>query len=192
MDPSQTNLTELTTALTQLTETVAAQGHDLRTLQATAAQAAEPPPKPQSGPPPSEPRILELERQLAAATEANKVVARAQAERAVSAAAAEGRFAPQDQALFQHLVEVCAANPDAGKVILARLPVNPALQTFIVTGAAGRTTLGPTEPAVQFAALVKAKAGQFNGDRTRALDAAIDECPQLYKAWRDANGQPRL
>jgi hypothetical protein len=133
-----------------------------------------------------------LEQQLAAATEANKVAAKAQAERAVAAAAAEGRFAPQDQDLFKHLVEVFAANPDAGKVILARMPVNPALQTLVAGSAAGRTTIGHTEPAMQFAALVKAKAGQLKCDRSRALDAAIEECPQLYKAWREANGQPLL
>ncbi|HEU0011088.1 MAG TPA: phage protease [Verrucomicrobiae bacterium] len=191
MDSSQAKQAELTTALTQLTATVAAQGNELKAIQARLAEASIPA-QAKPGQPASEPRILELEQQLAAATEANKVIARAQAERAIAAAAAEGRFAPQDQDLFRHLVDVFTANPDAGKVILARMPVNPALQTHVAGAAAGRTTLGHTEPALQFATLVKAKAGQFKGDRSRAIDAVIDECPQLYKAWREANGQPLL
>lgn len=191
MDPSQTNLSELTSALTQLAETVAAQGNDLTAIQARLAEAPMPA-QAKPGQTATEPRILELERQLAAAAAANQVAARAQAERAVAAAAAEGKFPPQDPDLFQHLVDVFAANPNAGKVLLAKMPANPALQTLVAAGAASRATVGHTEPATQFAALVKAKAGQFNGDRSRALDAAIDECPQLYKAWRDANGQPLL
>jgi hypothetical protein len=208
MDPSQANLAELTTALTQLTATVAAQGNELKTIQARLAEATKPVERRSElrveqassqlstqaplNSPASEPRILELEQQLAAATEANKVAARAQAERVVAVAAAEGRFPPQDQDLFRHLVDVFTANPDAAKVILARMPVNPALQTHVAGTAAGRTTLGHIDPALQFATLVKAKAGQFKGDRSRAIDAAIDECPQLYKAWREANGQPLL
>ncbi len=191
MDPSQLSLSELTTALTQLTATVAVQGNDLKAIQAKLAEATIPA-QAKPGDPASDPRILELEQHLATATEANKVASRAQAERAVTAAAAEGKFPPQDQALFKHLVDVFAANPDAGKVILARMPVNPALQSLVSGSAAGRSTIGHTEPAMQFAALVKAKAGQLKGDRSRAIDAAIDECPQLYKAWREANGQPLL
>ena len=213
MDPSQTKLADLTTALTQLTETVTAQGQDLKAIQARLAEATQSvesrselrvekatDPQPSTQAPLNSqhtllstfPRVLELEQKLAAATEANKVAARAQAERAVAAAAAEGKFPPQDPDLFKHLVDVFAAHPDAGKVILARMPVNPALHTLVTEGAAGRATLGHTEPAMQFAALVKARAGQFQGDRSRALDAAIAECPELYKAWRDANGQPLL
>jgi phage I-like protein len=191
MDPSQATLAELTTALTQLTATVAAHANDLKAIQAKLAEATIPA-QAKPGQLVSEPRILELEQQLAAATEACKVAARAQAERAVASAAAEGKLPPQDQNFFKHLVDVFAANPDAGKVILARMPVNPALQSLVSGSAAGRTTIGHTEPAMQFAALVKAKAGQFKGDRSRAIDAAIDECPQLYKAWREANGQPLL
>jgi len=189
MDPSQTNLSDLTTALTQLTETVTAQGHDLEAIQARLATL---PVQPQPGQPPSDSRILELERKLAMAAEANKVTAKAQAEKAVAAAAAEGKFPPQDKELFKQLVDVFAADPDAGKVILARMPANPALQTLVAGRAASRTTIGRTEPAAQFAEMVKAKACQLKGDRSRALDAAIDECPELYKAWRDANGLPLL
>lgn len=209
MDPSQAKPAQLTTALTQLTATVAAQGNDLKAIQAKLADATPSVESPgelrvenASGSqlstqaslnsPSPDPRILELEKELAAATAANRLAARAQAERAVTAAAAEGKFPPQDQDLFKHLVDVFAANPDAGKVILARMPVNPALQTLVAGATTGRTTLGHTEPAMQFVALVKAKSGQFNGDRSRAIDAAIDECPQLYKAWREANGQPLL
>ena len=189
MDPSQTNLSDLTTALTQLTETVTAQGHDLKAIQASLATL---PVQSESSQPASDSRLLELERKLATAAEANKVAAKAQAEKAVATAAAEGKFPPQDKELFKQLVEVFAADPDAGKVILARMPANPALQTLVVGGPASRTTIGHTEPAAQFAALVKAKVCQFKGDRSRALDATIDECPELYKAWRDANGQPLL
>ena len=255
MDPSQIQPGDLAVALTQLSQTVAAQGHELKVIRATLAEAAKAtPPKSvsgscdlgstghwpvPSGDPPdgmvqaspanedglkpgaarlvpvggsptgtggspggspvlpsfqtrSEPRILELEQALAAAAEANQAAARAQAERAVAAAAADGKFPPQDKEVFRHLVDVFAANPDAGKVLLARMPVNPALQTLVTTGAAGRTTLGHAEPAMQFAALVKARANQFNGDRSRAIDAVIAESPELYKAWRDANGQPQL
>jgi hypothetical protein len=113
----------------------------------------------------------------------------------VATAAAEGRFPPQDHDLFKCLVDVFTAHPDAGKVILARMPANPALQTLVAAGAAGRamTTLtGHAEPAAQFAALVRAKAGQFDGDRSRAIDVTIAENPELYKAWREANGLPLL
>ena len=213
MDPSQTKPADLTTTLTQLTETVTAQGHELKAIQTQLAEATQSvesrselrvekatDPQPSTQVPLNSqhtllstlPRILQLEQQLAAATAVNKVAARAQAERAVAAAAAEGKFPPQDQDLFEHLVEILAANPDAGKVLLARMPVNPALQTLIDGGVAGRASISHTEPATQFAALVKARAGQFNGDRSRAIDAAIDECPHLYKAWRDANGLPLL
>ena len=191
MHPSQIPPVDLAATITQLTETVAAHGHELKVIQATLAEAAKAPP-PNAGEPASKPGILELEQALAAATEASLVAAKAQAERAVASAAADGKFPPQDKELFRHLVNVFAANPEAGKVLLARMPVNPALQTVVTAGAAGRTTISHTEPAMQFAALVKARASQFNGDRSRAIDAVIAESPELYKAWRDANGQPRL
>jgi hypothetical protein len=54
------------------------------------------------------------------------------------------------------------------------------------------TLTGHAEPAAQFAALVRAKAGQFDGDRSRAIDVTIAENPELYKAWREANGLPLL
>jgi len=187
MDSS--NLSNLTTAITQLTDTVATHGNELKAIQARLAGQSTPP---QAAKAAADGRILELESQLASATDATKVAARAQAERAVAAAAAEGKFPPQDQELFRQLVDIFAANPDSGKVILARMPTNPALQTVVASGAAGRGTFGAAEPATQFAALVKARASELKGDRCRALDTVIDERPELYKAWRDANGQPRL
>lgn len=188
MTPEQEKkLADLTTAVTTLTQTVTAQSKDLEAVKAKAAAA---PDAPAVDATKVDPKIIDLEKEVKALKDARTAEAKAIAERAVSAAAAAGKFPPQDKAMFDHLVTVYCASPEAGQSILDKMQVNPALVT-IVNGKAVTTTGNGTD-AEEFKKLVNAKAAELKGNKSAALDVAINEKPKLYQAWRDANGQPAL
>ncbi len=68
------------------------------------------------------------------------------AKSAIADAVAAGKIPPQDKELQAHYEAVFAANPAAGKVILAKLPVAAALGGQITSGQNGATkTLTPAE-----------------------------------------------
>jgi phage I-like protein len=107
------------------------------------------------------------------------------------AAIQAGRLPPQAtdiHAKWAGLIE----QDEANATLLESLPVQAALGTVIVNGAgagAGPTII--TNTAQGFVEAVKAKCAAGK-TKSQALDAAIAEAPEAYKAWRTANGQPAL
>lgn len=101
-----------------------------------------------------------------------------------------GRLAPQASevhAKWAALIEADEKNAD----LLDAMPVNAALATIVQNWSSGPSFAGHAATPDAFVALVKAK--QTNGKtRSEALDAAIAENPQSYRAWREASGHPAL
>jgi hypothetical protein len=131
-------------------------------------------------------QITELQGKLATgAKESAKAI--------VDAAVKAGKLAPQNTALHEKWINAIAADPTLAETLNAMAP-NPALATVIGSGsagaAAGAGAAGGT-PAEQFATEVKAKAAELK-DKSKALDAVINAKPELYRAWREANGKPQL
>ncbi len=197
MTDQEKQLADLTTALATLTETVTAQAAELNEVKAKATTTPAPPAAPAAPATPAvDPKIIDLEKEVKALKDARTAEAKAIAERAVAAAAAAGKFAPQDKAMFDHLVTVYCASPQAGQSILDKMQVNPALVT-IVNGKAVTATGNGTD-AEEFKKLVSAKAKEITKVeqgrtiQSMAVDAAMAEKPELYQAWRAADGQPSL
>lgn len=120
------------------------------------------------------------------------VQAKAAAEATVEAAVKAGKIAPQATEVRAKWVALLTQDPESAKLLDA-MPVTAALGT-VVTGANGgpaANSSGAT-PAEQFVAAVKAKEAELKSGKSAALNAVIHEKPDLYKAWRDANGKPGL
>lgn len=137
-------------------------------------------------------KIIVLETQVSALTEASKVQAKDFAKGKVAAAVAAGKIPAQNADLikkWEGMIEVDAKSVE----LLDHLPVNPALLAIVKAGAgtgAGGGSTAATD-AEKFVEVVKAKSTELK-DKSKGLDAAIAAEPKLYKAWRDANGQPLL
>jgi phage I-like protein len=165
-------LAELTAAVTALTGTV----NEIKAKQAS-----------------PDPKIIVLETEMAGLKETTKVQAKEAAKAKVLVAVQAGKIPPQDTALiekWENLLTIDAKNAD----LLDKLPVNPALQALVKSGASGTTTTTlqlTGTPAEQFVQVVKAKEAELK-DKSKALDAAIAGHKDLYQAWRDANGKPGL
>jgi hypothetical protein len=135
-------------------------------------------------------KILVLETQVAGLTEASKVQAKENAAAQVRKAVEAGKIPPQDAGLIEQWTNIIVLDAKNSE-LLEKLPVNPALQAIVKAQKTQGSGNVNEEPAVQFVTLVKAKHGELK-DKSKALDAAIAEKPELYKAWRDANGKPEL
>ena len=136
-------------------------------------------------------KIIVLETQVSALTEASKVQAKEFAKGKVAAAVAAGKIPAQNADLikkWEGMIEVDAKAVE----LLDQLPVNPALLAMVKAGGAGAGggSTGAND-AEKFVEVVKAKSTELK-DKSKGLDAAIAAEPKLYKAWRDANGQPLL
>lgn len=171
----------LQSSVTKLTDTVTALDSALK-AQAKAA-------------PTTDPKIAGLEAKIAV-LEADKSARetergdslRAHAKACVEKGIKQGRISPQDEGSKKFWEDCIVANAKAADE-LEKLPVNPAF-TKIVQGNQQTTQAGT--PAEQFVVLVRAKAGDGKKPGETHVQAAITERPDLYKAWRDANGQPGL
>jgi hypothetical protein len=107
----------------------------------------------------------------------------------VQEAVHSGRLAPQAteiHAKWTTLIEADEKNAE----LLDSMPINSALTTIVQNW---NSTTHSTQPgtAEGFVALVHAR--QTTGrTKSEALDAAIAENLQAYRAWRDANGRPAI
>jgi phage I-like protein len=135
--------------------------------------------------------ILDLKNKIVSLETAAKEQLKVEAKNAVAAAVSQLRIPPQDTALQKHFEDIYLANPDAGRAILAKLPA-VSVSGHIIPAGTPVISASSGNAAEQFAALVKAKSADGKVSKGAALQAAIDEKPELYKAWRDANGQPGL
>jgi hypothetical protein len=101
-----------------------------------------------------------------------------------------GRISSQDKETVEFWEGAIASNAKAADALL-KMPVNPAFVQIIQAGAAGGTQTGTGKTAEDFATLVKAKA-TAGKKKSEALDLAMAENPEGYKAWREANGKPGI
>lgn len=173
-------LAELTTALAALRQDYAAITAKLNTAPDAASVQAK------------DAKITALETQVTALMDAGKVQAKASAAALVRKAISEGKIPGQDVKVIEswtNLIVIDAKNAD----LLDSLPVNAALKTIVQAGAGGSGAGGAAAKtdAEQFVEVVKAKHVELK-DKSKALDAAMVEKPDLYKAWRAADGKPGL
>lgn len=177
-------LDELKSSVMKLTETVTGLANTVQ-AQAKAAPAADP-------------TIAELKAKVAKleaheearATEA-KEATKAHAKACVEKAVKSGRLSPQDTTSQTFWVDLITANAKAADE-LEKLPVNPVFVQIVQANARSGAAAATGTAAEQFVALVHAKAGQGKKPGEEHLNAAIAEKPDLYQAWRAANGQPGL
>lgn len=128
-------------------------------------------------------RVTQLEGEI-------KAKALANAEAIVAKAVAEGRIPPQDKELQGLWRKALVETPEMERTLfMGKAPVITG-QVIINAGKADGSATAGSE-AEQFVALVQAKHGELK-DKSKALDAAISAKPNLYSAWRAANGQPGL
>jgi hypothetical protein len=114
--------------------------------------------------------------------------ARINAKAVVDAAIKSGRLPPQAVEQHAKLVDAIAANPALAET-LNGLPPNPALAGQIAPGASQPAAGPATSKAEQFVAEVKAKAVELKS-KEAAVHAVIQAKPDLYAAWREADGKP--
>lgn len=128
-------------------------------------------------------RVTQLEGEI-------KAAAQSHAEAIVAKAVADGKLPPQNKEIQAKWVKALVETPELAETLDAITAKPVPGQVIINAGQpAGSATAG--SEAEQFVALVQAKHSELK-DKSKALDAAISAKPNLYEAWRKANGQPGL
>ncbi len=137
-------------------------------------------------------RLTEFDTRLKAVESQRQTDAVARAKAIVQAACAAGRISPQDTETIGFWEQTLQMNP-AAEAQLAKLPVNPAFAQLTQAGAGGTSAAAAAAgtPAEQFVAEVRARRAELK-DGTKAMQTVIATNPELYKAWRDANGKPGI
>lgn len=174
MDPNEKLVAELAAAQKQINELQAklSENESAKVIQAKDAE------------------IKSLQSEIKTLKEAQVEQIKLDAKAAVADAINAGKIPPKDTETAAHYESLYIANPAATKAILAKMPENPAFKTIVHASAGTGATLSGT-PAEQFVQLVNAKSGELKS-QSKALDLVIREKPELYKAWREANGRPGL